>query len=999
MPEPLVDIEDQREGFANILRNSGIQPDEDFLLGEQPDDIQPVNTVEQGPGQKELARQRLQEIPEEDQVSAFQRLMQQGFAGGGLAAGEVADPLVGIKSADEARNRAEAIDVLKKLDVDVETGATAAQRAKFSLAITQESKDAILKKNFPDGVTMTSVGPVVGVKQEDGSIKQVLLDEEGFTLKDFADAGGPLLETAGALGGVTLALSAFPALTASAFAVPVLAVVSGLAGQFGFASWAEFSAAAESSGLGFDSEEDIKLWESIVKGRTVRASMDIVSDMLLAGGARFAKGVGQKVIAPNARVMASSPQKEVIEAAERLGVKLGPGKATGSKTLQRTEAIAEKFPGSAPVIERAVAEEKRSILRAQQKVLGTKQGSVELAENIAKGINKRIAKARAVKQAELEARDILETNQVKELEGEASERINRRFLELQRKISNRSLSLSEAGEFNRLDLVQKRTKLKVKQAGIENALKADLAKVPKDQRAFITTKPLKNIAKRLQKELPPQVKGDDTVPVGSEFIGTEATLYDVIANLPDKIDFTQARNLRNGLHDRLGNIDQFPGMDKGRVKKMAGVASKMIRSSFKDAPTPQIGRLARQSQDHWAKNILPFELGTVRKALREDVEGSFVLSGEKVLPMLLKQGNRAEATKMISVLGENSPSVRASRRSVLNDIVEQHRLSSFEGNVINAKALEKTFRKLDRDGTGQIILGDQAQEFRRLLRLAGARQGLIELPDMKNLPLDANIRDILVTSMKKEAGLKQRAKAKVIESILKKEFPDILAEDEKFVWNAMSEPLDKIKQMWKFADSQQKEQFRTRLMVNMLEGAAQDPDLLTKAISIKEARAGLGGNMLDIIGGFAFKDTAQSRKKLEFILGDRLQPMIDLAFVQAAERGARESASAVGGIAAGMTLMNIMTFQFASKEGKKLPVSKVAGAWFAAQLLEMPLTRKWLTSTKLLKDPTVTSRVFQAVLPQLLRTANETFGEKSETLKEIERFLATPNFMQGFIPK
>tara|TARA_R100000995_G_C3483184_1_gene125351 strand:- start:51 stop:2891 length:2841 start_codon:yes stop_codon:yes gene_type:complete len=98
-------------------------------------------------------------------------------------------------------------------DFDYTTGATGGLRALVSFGETEEEKEAILlKKVGQDGYTKDSKGrlaltPIgqekVGMKPSD---KNVVLEEKGFSARDFADMAGVVPETVGSIVGGILGL-------------------------------------------------------------------------------------------------------------------------------------------------------------------------------------------------------------------------------------------------------------------------------------------------------------------------------------------------------------------------------------------------------------------------------------------------------------------------------------------------------------------------------------------------------------------------------------------------------------------------------------------------------------------------------------------------------------------------------------------------------------------------------------------------------------------------
>ena len=102
-------------------------------------------------------------------------------------------------------------------DFDYDTGAPAGIRALVSFGETEEEKEAILlKKLGKDAYTKDSKGRLaltpIGQKKAgmQPTDKNVILEERGVSLRDFADLAGILPETVGSVAGGIAGLGAGP---------------------------------------------------------------------------------------------------------------------------------------------------------------------------------------------------------------------------------------------------------------------------------------------------------------------------------------------------------------------------------------------------------------------------------------------------------------------------------------------------------------------------------------------------------------------------------------------------------------------------------------------------------------------------------------------------------------------------------------------------------------------------------------------------------------------
>lgn len=175
---------------------------------------------------------------------------------------------------------------------DYKTGATGGLRALVSFGETEEEKEAILlKKVGQDGYTKDSKGRLaltpqgqvkVGMEPSD---KNVVLEEKGFSARDFADLAGVVPETVGSIAG------------------GILGVPFGLLGSAG--------GAAAGAAAGQAVEEGVESLLGVQKQTLPEVGKDLAKEAALAGIVDFATvgtfRAGKALIGAGAKRMSGDP--------------------------------------------------------------------------------------------------------------------------------------------------------------------------------------------------------------------------------------------------------------------------------------------------------------------------------------------------------------------------------------------------------------------------------------------------------------------------------------------------------------------------------------------------------------------------------------------------------------------------------------------------------------------------------------------------------------------
>ena len=936
---------------------------------------QPSKATERAESAVDFIRERLKRDPE-------------AFATGGIPSigGEELARSVGRKRLAATRKRLGELRLLDEAGIDVDTGASFATR--MDLALTPPDRRRVaLEELFPEGFRETSAGIIFNkIDPETGQKTEVLLDEEGLSVGDLADATPALVEVLGAATGVIgVAIAAPELLTGGILSLGVAAVIAGVSGQLGIGI-IELVQAARHGGLDIENPSDRKLIVDIIKRRGVNAAIDTVLDVATAGTGRFLSRSGQVAIGPFARKIGQSPQKEILEAAERQDVTPSIGTITGSPTIQRAEGFAEKIPGSAGPMRARARKETQDLEAAQDRLSTGTRSAAEVGEDISVEVTQR--KAELQEAIDL---DLQEAARVTEL----------RMSQLSAKYTTRGLSMNEAGELSRRGLERARRQFKNGQKLRAQRTTDLIEKLPEEKRAFASSREVKRTAISLRNQFPKQkvisekllgiddfgnviVKTSKEEKLIGEFFPEQIKKFVAGAGkLPDNITVQELRNVRNVVAQTINDVQAFPGVGVGGLKKLEVSLTTAIRRGADRAPTPQIKASIIEELDHFKNGIGKFQTKAVARALRTENLPGFV-EGEDVLPTLILRNKTEDARRVIKVLGENSIPTRAAKRAVFDKLLLDSQESFLREGTINIKTLAKQYNKLNSEAK-DLLLGATRKEFEELLQLGAARIGLVDVAVITASPGNNDILSLLRTATGNELNLRADFERAVFRPILKGELDAAKMNPEEFVRFAVrnkAQISDKdLSDLMRKLPEELQDQVRKRVVVDILDQSASRgklPDLLIEQVS--KQTTGVGTDVLDIM------KNEIGLKRLRNILGDEIfTVLVDIGTLQSARQIKRDAAQAAGGLAAGTIIRSMANL----KIGTAFEIAKFR--IIAAMLSARPI-RAWLKSQARLKTRTSRSQAFQLILPQLIRLTGETFGEQSETAAAFNQFFSGAGF-------
>ena len=865
--------------------------------------------------------------------------------------------------------------------VDIETGGPAGVRAGLSLT-PPERKRAFLVQSFGEGnFRDTPAGVVVKINDPDtGDPREILLDERGLTFRDFADAAGSAPEIAGAIGGTVAAIVLFPELVAGGvFSLLTLAVIAGVSGQLGGAT-TDVIQALKTGGI------DMELIGSIAKRRGINAAIDTTLDFLTAGTFRLVKGGAQVALGPFARRLADQPQKEIGEAAERLGVELTPGQATGSPTVLQAEAVGAKIPGAREVFERLDKRQKGQLRGVQEELTAGVPTSAETGE----AISRELTGQRAQREAGVE-----------ELRREAGQRILADIDRLSKTLATRSLSTSESGELTRRTLMRERTRFRAKQTLLEDHAQSLMDELPEAARAFATPANTKAISRKLLDEFP-KTKTTEKIPTGlldaagrpiirevekarpiPEFLPKDVKGFLQAHNkLPNQITVNELRKVRQVVNRAIQQGEALPGLSTGMLKRLSSGLTADIKTAAANAPTPEIKKAILDELRHFRIESAKFRNRAVARAFREEGQPGFTESQE-ILPGLILKNKFEDAARVILTIGPNSIAAKAARRSTFDEILQASKNTLFGEGAIDPKLLARQLDKL-RPQTKLVLFGSKeaADEADTLVRALAARFNIIDLSVIQGASGSEAILPLLRRAAQQELELRRDFDNDIIKPILRGEIDTSAMNPEDFVRFALrtgsQQDLDRL---FKLLPKEQAEAFRKRTVIHLLERSARrSGDPAEKITSVIDERPPVGDKLLEVITKDFGQDTKESLSRLRSVLGDdTLQIIKDLGTVQAARARGQSAAKAAGGLVGGSIIANFLSLEIRN-------VSRLVKFRIVATILRLKAVRLWLTRGVKLPSRTGRSQTFQLVLPQITEAVTNELGDESEAAQEINKF-------------
>lgn len=812
--------------------------------------------------------------------------------------------------------------------LDVETGLDAGTRAKMSFERNDKKREEWLAQQ--PGIesvrkTKNGDGVIARVKAEDGSMRDVLVDERRMTLKDFADIAGDLPQVA------TSALLAY-----ATGGMGLLGQAATVGAGTALEGAAQDVIARKASGRPVDAGE-------IAASRGGQAVFDTALPLIPGGAKRLA----QVAVGPFSKSVGPL-EREAVEAAKRLDVPLTAAQQTGSKAVARVETFTKELPFGTPLVEQAKKQEV-AINDVREYLLGGKPADVPSNQEIADKVGNVLGSAKTSDETNLARKTAI---------GEAEGQQNIEDL-LQKHLPVGNVAPSEAGEAVRKKIVAQRDAFKA-QATIKynNAYSQ-----PGAEAEFVPSAPIKDLVE--------EIRGK-TTEATQQLLPEIKRIFKVGDTIPDKMTLRQAVELRSVIGDMVGRPEALPGIPTGYLKRLYAAASDAIDEGVKAAPNPEIGRALKEAQTYYKDNFWKFEQPGVADLFAEVSPGKGYKVGDSDIARRLTsgRGDVDQLKVMGQMLGQNSSEYKQVLRSSLNEMMEQ---SKFGRDTIDAgdflsrlKGMSPEFRKQAIGPIERELVGDA-----KVLELMQGKK--VDPLDMERI-LNARpgkVADTVREIASEQDYLDKTYGTRIMRQLTDGQFsPKTFNPDDfvaRFVDNASEAELKQVMTGLRAADPKIPEMIKKRAMA----------DLLNKTATEVSPTSVVTGE----ITGFDYKKLLASLdgptgEKYKTLLGaDAIDTLKDLTVVEAA----RAKAASMGKQSGQLVYSNILAALMDFKLGE---IPRIAKNRILAGMLTTPGLKTWLTSSA--KIPATPNARFAVMTsPPVIRTILDEFSDEPDLAGQV----------------
>lgn len=869
------------------------------------------------------------------------------------------------------------IKVLEDAGVDILSGAPPSIRFDIGRQTDDEMKQKALDLMVESGSVLayqpTKFGYILDIPSEEGT-KQVLLDEIGFTGKDFLDFSSEIPGMASYIGA---AVAAAPlAYGGGILSMGILPVIAGAA----YFTGSSVSDIVNRMSIGGDITFDT-LGE-IMKQRGIETAIGALIDTLFVGGGKLIKGIGQTAVGPFAKggdkalkakldeivknrqvIQYDNKGNMIMETVEVNGEKIlqpkyGPlqlpvGTKTQSPTLKRIEAIAEKIPGGAEVfaIQKDILE--KQLIQLEKQALGVTP-TVEVVDGVPRLVYPEVPLKQDVGKQVLDfaSNEINNQQQAilalrKELIGDIETDLSLAAQEIAGTPSTEFvLTTREVGtkvqgavEGYRKDIIDETRK------SFDNIKKAD----GYDSGAVVEVDNLRGLVETVERKLPTTTK---QVKQGKEMVDVTEEIYpkglkqvfDDIQNL-DEMSLEQALNYKNILNDALSSGQIIANQSEALITPIIKQLDENIEAAI-------AGMGPDVNQAYNTAMMLAKEKGKILN--NQNIKN--ILSSDK--PELIAVKNVLEndfSTIEIlqQALGKDAPIFNDIKAATLNELFQKSR-SSLDLDHLNPGKLLNMIDGMS-DEMAQFVFGENKKRVTDALKAYALERGTIA--DNLLVEYSGSFSEKLKKIKLQEDIAADEWQKEWLTPFLKGDITKVTKENvidftNKFLKTASA---DEITTFMNKLPPKLQELLKTRVVQDVIEaGRVADPDSFLRGAVQNEAQPSpeMTNVLENLYGGGSAGD---AKKKLIAIFGeDNFNLLSDVGVIQLAKKETAKEGAVAGGLVSGSILNNILSLNFGA-------VPQLLKYRLVSKLVTSNVGKKWLTSTAQIPD----SRIYDVgvILP------------------------------------
>lgn len=800
------------------------------------------------------------------------------------------------------------------------TGAPLGQRAYASFMNTPDAMNRYLNTTFgPEGQGWYRLADQFGNKTERVVVRtpqgERIFNPPGLDWGDVAGMAGGVPDFAGGVIGGAAGLPAFVA--GPAVGIGTSAATSAIGAQ----------AVGETIGRLFPENRAAEPELGQVAARAGKeALIDTVLGAVTGGLARGGMAVANKLRAPFADSASQPMATEFRAATDRLrqqGYDIAPlpSESGAGGFIPRMEGFLEKLPGSS---ER---------MRAYRE--GGDQAIARFQRDIGGEVDPNEAGRRAVSEIQTQRQNLIIDRE------QALEQADRRIARNETDLVERQgplLGPEAAGRQTRAGVENARQNFRDEAERLYGAVRA----APGGTGPIVDVAPVREQVRLIREALPPTKEGgpsDQFAPDGL------TRLLAGVDGVADRMTLDQARQMRTIVNDAINDRNIMPGVPERYLSQLSRSLTQAIEGSVDAVPDPALREALSKANTFYRENVDQFSRRGVAEMFRQPTQPGFVEDNQVVGRMISGAGKPGVIRDMRETIGPNSPQWSATRRQAMEDILGSGRNETLYGRkVVNVDGLVARLNQADDETLREMFGVADAQQLRSLAADISNRTKYLDA-DALSPQGNANILQQLRAAAAADDQIARDYRSNVVAPFLRGE--DGAA--------AKMKPEELVPYLYRKASPDEIRNIVGRLPPEMranVEKAAVS-DIIENAISkgqgdIDAVRRLITGSanpassqgIAEVLGaGRDGASRAQSERISALLSPESRQALSDLALITAKRQERDATTSAIGGLAAGAAVTNLL-----SNPATGLQAAAVSRG--LAQIITNPKVREWLTNTR-----------------------------------------------------
>lgn len=855
-----------------------------------------------------------------------------------------------------SRERAE----LGDLDGIQSGGAPLGQRVYSSFLNTDQARDQYLTNKYgPENEGWYVLADRFGnptnrrvVRSEDGSER--LFNPPGVDMGDVAGIAGGIPDLIGAIMGGTASIPAYA--LGPGVGIPVSAALSAGGAQL----------VGETVGRAFpeNRETEPSIISDVLPRAAGEAGMDALLGAIFGGAGRLGSAVLNKARAPFAKSASDPVASEFRDAAERLsrqGYDIAPlpSEEGAGGFIPRIEGFLEKLPGSSEKMRQYRERGDQAIANFQRDIAGDVDPNQIGREAVNEMTTQRKNLVIDREQALTSTDDMIGQNQT-----DLSAR------------QGPQMSAEGAGRQTRAGLERARQEFRDEAKRLYDIARA----APGGSDAIVDVRPVREQVQRIRDALPPTAEGAPSERFTPQGLSRFLMGVDDIA---PTISIDQARQMRNLVQDAINDKNLMPGVPERYLSQLQNAISRSIDDSVTHAGTPELRQALSDANRFYAQNVDRFSRKGIAETFREPIQRGFVEDNRLVDRLLSGRGNPGVIRETRDLMGANSPEWAATRRSAVEHILDTGRDQTRYGRkVVNADGLVDRLNRLDDETITELFGISDAQQLRNLAVDVSNRAKYLDASTLSQEGTP-NILNQLRAAAAADDQIAREYRNSAIGPFLRGEdgVAAKLKPEELVPWLYRRASPDEAQQVMAKLSAPMKMQIEKGVVADIVENAISrgggDMSSVRRLIT-GEANPADSQGIAELLGAGRDSASRQQADRINALVStENRQALRDLALITARRQERDATTSAVGGLAAGAAVTNILSS----------PGSAARGAIVArglAELITRPGVRRWLTNTR--KHQMNASQTAQttAITPQVMGLVGNAISENADVQAALE---------------